>query len=123
MSPQTLDAALREELESQLRDTRDHWQRRLQAIQADRRREHGPLNPDFAEQAVERENDATLDALDARGRQELEAVDAALGRLTAGNFGLCTSCGEAIDPERLRARPTASRCFDCANAQSASPRA
>ena len=107
---------LHQELEAELRETRESWSRRLRAIQADRRRERGPLAHDFAEQAVERENDAALDGLDARGRQELAAVDAALGRIAAGTFGRCVTCEEAIDPERLRARPTASRCLACAEA-------
>jgi RNA polymerase-binding protein DksA len=120
MSAQTSNEELHRELESQLRETREGWQRRLEAIQSDRRRKNGPLDPDFAEQAVQRENDAALDALDVRGRQELEAVDGALARLAAGTYGDCVSCGEAIDPDRLRARPTASRCIGCANTRSAS---
>ena len=120
---QTPHSTLHAELEAALRETQADWQRRLSAIQADRRRQRGPLDPDFAEQAVERENDATLDALDARGRQELEAVEAALGRLAAGTYGRCVQCEEAIDPERLRARPTSSRCIACASAQTNSTRA
>jgi RNA polymerase-binding transcription factor DksA len=116
MSSQTSHSTLYAELETELRETQADWQRRLSAIQVDRRRQRGPLDPDFAEQAVERENDATLDALDARGRQELEAVEAALGRLAAGTYGRCVQCEEAIAPERLRARPTSSRCITCASA-------
>ena len=111
---QTSETELQQELEAKLRETRDHWQRRLQKIQSHRRHEDGPLDPDFEEQAVERENDGTLDALDARGRQELEAVEAALARIEAGTFGRCVTCDETIDSARLRARPTAGRCIECA---------
>lgn len=113
-APQNLDSELRQELEAKLRQTREEWERRLSAIQADRRRANGPLDPDFEEQAVERENDSTLDALDVRGREELAAVDSALRRLDAGTFGECARCGEPIAPERLRARPTAATCLPCA---------
>lgn len=113
-APQTVDAELAQELEAKLRETREEWERRLKAIEADRRRANGPLDPDFEEQAVERENDSTLDALDVRGRQELEAVESALRRLEAGTFGECARCGEPIARERLRARPTAMTCLPCA---------
>ena len=109
-------SGLHQDLETQLRETRSEWSRRLEAIQTDRRRGRGALEPDFAEQAVQRENDETLDALDARGRQELEAIDAALQRIAAGSFGVCVQCGEEIAEARLRAQPTAASCVPCAGA-------
>ena len=30
------------------------------------------------------------------------------------NHGICTHCGEDIDPKRLEALPTATRCISCA---------
>jgi DnaK suppressor protein len=42
-----------------------------------------------------------------------EAADA-LGRLDAGRYGICLSCGREIAPERLEARPMAGLCLDCA---------
>ena len=42
------------------------------------------------------------------------AVDAALGRIAAGTYGVCLRCGEAIGVDRLRARPTAELCIRCA---------
>ena len=103
------------ELETTLRENRVAWQRRLQAIQADRRHANGPLDSDLEDQAIQRENDETLDALDERGRQELAEIDGALRRLAAGTIGTCDECGEAIPPERLLASPTTSRCLPCAS--------
>ena len=90
--------------------------RRLDAIRADRRRTGEPLDPDFAEQAVQRENDETLDSLDSQGRRELLAIESALRRIETGNYGECATCGEAIPEKRLRAYPTAAQCIDCAKA-------
>jgi hypothetical protein len=40
-------------------------------------------------------------------------IDAALGRIAAGNYGLCVHCGAAIPEERLEFRPFASGCVSC----------
>jgi RNA polymerase-binding protein DksA len=106
------------ELEAKLRATREEWERRLDAIQADRRRQSAPLVADSDDQAIQRENDAALDALDARGREELAAVAAALERLAAGTFGTCLRCGAPIPAPRLRAEPTARTCIACARSES-----
>ena len=105
--------ALREENRIRLLESQAEWNHRLGAIGADRTRARGPLDPDFAEQAVQRENDATLDALDVRGRAALGAIRAALSRIESGNYGWCVACGAPIALERLRAEPTADHCIDC----------
>lgn len=105
--------ALREENRVRLLASQAEWNHRLAAIGADRTRARGPLDPDFSEQAVQRENDATLDALDGRGRAALAAIRAALSRIESGNYGWCVACGAPIALERLRAEPTADHCVDC----------
>jgi len=42
----------------------------------------------------------------------LHEVDAALERMNAGVFGLCGTCHEAIEPDRLRADPLTQFCLD-----------
>lgn len=108
--------ALHDELRTRLLASRTEWKGRLEAIRADRSHPGAPLDPDLEEQAIERENDEALDALDTRGRQALEAIDAALSRLASGTFGRCLSCDEPIPAERLRAEPTAGTCLSCATA-------
>ena len=49
----------------------------------------------------------------SRDLMEFRALDAALARLSERNFGACLDCGAEIGLERLRAQPTAVRCFDC----------
>ncbi len=52
-----------------------------------------------------------------RRRQiELGRIDAALGRISAGEFGFCVTCDEPIGKVRLRLDPSAPQCIDCAQA-------
>jgi len=70
--------SLREEIREELGRRLQQLERRQAAIRSERRREQGPLDPDWKEQVVERENDEVLDALtamrDANASQALEAV-------------------------------------------------
>ena len=52
-------------------------------------------------------------ALDDRETTEIRLVDAALARIEAGNYGLCTDCGVEIPQARLHAAPEAARCISC----------
>jgi RNA polymerase-binding transcription factor DksA len=54
--------------------------------------------------AVERDFDL---ALSAQARQQVDEIDAALGRIEAGTYGLCRVSGLPIPKERLRAIPWA----------------
>jgi DnaK suppressor protein len=46
----------------------------------------------------------------------LRKLDSALERINAGTFGVCESCSEQIEDRRLEARPTATRCIACKEA-------
>jgi RNA polymerase-binding protein DksA len=50
-----------------------------------------------------------------REREEahLVQIEGALGRIEAGTFGVCQTCGKPIAPERLEALPWATDCVDC----------
>lgn len=76
-----------------------------------------PLNPDFEEQAVEKEDDAALEAQGALISHEIGSVRRALMRIEDGSYGECVLCGNDIAPGRLAARPEASLCIDCASKQ------
>jgi RNA polymerase-binding protein DksA len=73
----------------------------------------GPVSADLAEQAAERENDDVVFALNDSLAAEIAAIDAALQRLAAGRFGICTVCGEQIERDRLDALPYAATCISC----------
>lgn len=63
-----------------------------------------------AQVATEREIEF---ALGERETAELTALDAALGRIEAGTYGVCTDCGVTIPAARLQASPEAGRCIAC----------
>lgn len=51
----------------------------------------------------------------ARRRQaKRAAIDAALARIDAGEFGYCVKCGELIAAARLDHDPAAATCIECA---------
>ncbi|MFA6272406.1 MAG: TraR/DksA C4-type zinc finger protein [Patescibacteria group bacterium] len=43
----------------------------------------------------------------------LEKTDLALERIKNGTYGDCAKCGNAIDPARLEAFPSATLCMEC----------
>ena len=52
---------------------------------------------------------ATVD----RHVDEIRAIDAALMHIAHATYGICSDCEEPIDFERLKAQPTALRCYRC----------
>lgn len=94
---------LRDELTARLARVHAHGEHRLEA-----------LPQDFAEQAVERENDEVVEALGVRLRGELAAIDAALARVAAGTYDECADCGDPIGVERRAALPLTAVCSSCA---------
>lgn len=44
---------------------------------------------------------------------DLQAIDEALARVSAGSYGTCASCGGRIALRRLRAQPAARMCLAC----------
>jgi RNA polymerase-binding protein DksA len=64
---------------------------------------------DMAAVTFDRELD---EGLEEGVRQTLEQIDAALGRIEDGTYGICQVCGKPIGDARLRARPWATLCID-----------
>jgi RNA polymerase-binding transcription factor DksA len=54
-------------------------------------------------------NKAIVQELEVR----LKNIKDALARIEAGTYGVCTQCGEAIEPARLDANPAAETCISC----------
>ena len=79
-----------------------------------------PLNPDSSEQAIEMEDDASLEGQGALVAKEIASVKRALARIEDGTYGECVRCGEDIAPARLDARPEAALCIDCARSSESS---
>ena len=90
---------------------------RLKRFQAHQHREDGALDPDFSEQAVERQNDEVVDGLEHEVRAELIKVNRALERIKEGVGGECEKCGAEINPARIEILPYATLCIVCADAE------
>lgn len=60
--------------------------------------------------------------LKERQAQMLIKIDRALGKMEEGSFGLCEQCEEALNINRLRARPVATLCISCKEEQESKER-
>ncbi|HUO54566.1 MAG TPA: TraR/DksA C4-type zinc finger protein [Rhodoblastus sp.] len=72
------------------------------------------LPADWEDQATELEGQDALEGIEKSKLQEIRQIRAALDRIAQGSYGICAKCGEPIDPKRLKALPTATRCIACA---------
>jgi len=84
---------------------------RLERITANVRRGY---QADSEERAKEMEDSEVVDALGNEAREEVKQITNALVRLDAGEYGICTRCGEPVDRDRLAVFPYAEDCIDCA---------
>ena len=100
-------AELRAALESKKREL----EARLERITANLRRGY---EADSKERAKQMEDNEVVDALGNEARDELPKINAALRRIDAGDYGVCSECGLEIDKGRLEAHPYAQECIDCA---------
>ncbi|MDH4300674.1 MAG: TraR/DksA C4-type zinc finger protein [Nitrospira sp.] len=75
------------------------------------------LQSDIESEVEERGQEETmvrlLDCLDGRAKAEIQAVDRALFKLEAGQYGRCERCGKAIPQSRLDVVPAAAMCMAC----------
>jgi RNA polymerase-binding transcription factor DksA len=98
---------IRKELKTRL----DALNRRIDTIEADLRT---APSADFEEQASETEGDQVLEGVEGSALAEAHQIHAALGRIDAGVYGECETCGEPIGEKRLEALPYAAQCIKCA---------
>ena len=106
-----------ESLERSLRDRRAELLKEVQDVRG--RDEDEPfrkLAGEVADQGDESVATTLIDTNHAavnRDLSEVRAIDRTLERIAAGSYGRCSACADAIPAERLRANPTAERCFPC----------
>lgn len=101
--------AIREQLSARYGEIRE----RLLKIEGNIRRTDQPLQADFAEQAIDVENDQVLDALDRSIRAEMTQIENTIARIDRGEYGNCEICDYPISLRRLEALPQATRCVRC----------
>lgn len=68
---------------------------------------------DWLDAALAESTLASDDAVINQDVEDVRDIKAARERLSAGSYGICMDCGEAIAYERLLAYPTAKRCIHC----------
>ncbi len=73
-----------------------------------------PTPKDWEDAAQERQGDEVLEALGVHDLAEVRQIDAALGRIEEGSYGVCMKCGEEISEARLEALPATPFCKNCA---------
>lgn len=77
----------------------------------------GSLNPDKTDRAMTSRNKNRETLLLDHIEGQLDDIDQALNRLETGTYGICTDCGENIQPARLDIMPTAALCIECQRIQ------
>jgi RNA polymerase-binding transcription factor DksA len=89
---------------------------RLTTITNDVRHTNEEIEKDWEEQATQNENNDVQDFLGNSARIEIDAIKQAISRIDSGDYDTCHTCGETINPERLKAVPFSIQCIKCASA-------
>ena len=104
---------LRSRLEmEQKRLTEELEQQKTSVRPANERREGSPFGKREEEATETLELEKRL-ALEQGIKAQLVKIEHALHKFDEGTYGLCDSCGQPIDPERLEALPYAALCLSC----------
>jgi DnaK suppressor protein len=74
-------------------------------------------NPNNADHALTSRNENREMLLLNHIQVQLADIDGALKRLKTGTYGICTDCGDNIQPGRLEIMPTAALCVVCQRVQ------
>lgn len=98
-------------VEKKLKDRKEELESLLNRVETSARQK---LDKDYEEQAIQRENEEVLTALDESLNDELEQINEALYRIENGMYGKCVNCGNEISEKRLLAIPHTSLCIECA---------
>ncbi len=72
---------------------------------------------DDADNAVAMEMENLMNALSGMEVARLRQIEDALRRIEEGTYGYCKECGEPIEEGRLLAKPFATLCISCKEAQ------
>ena len=106
--------------QTHLHQLRELLEYRRAELQADVAAATSLSSPDEARDVTDRKDAAEREqanvrdaAAEARDREELDRVVAAIARLDAGVYGDCVDCGEPIAFQRLFVQPAALRCAPC----------
>ena len=104
-------------LRTRLEEERRHLTEQLDQLEADAcptevRREGSPFGKREEEASETLELEKRL-AMGKKLSDTLARIEHTLQKYEAGTYGLCDSCGQVIEQERLEALPQASLCLKC----------
>jgi RNA polymerase-binding transcription factor DksA len=121
------EAAIRSRLEADRLHIKQEIYRQIQGDESvsstDPLLDTGGMSTDPADDADALANHERTQILVSNAQSMVEQINAALERLDAGTYGICTHCSKQIDPRRLGALPYVTSCIDCqAAAEAASIR-
>ena len=88
---------------------------RLTTITQEVRHTDEVVEKDSEEQATQNENNEVQDYLGNFARVEIAAIKQAIVRIDRGDYDICQTCGEVINPERLKILPYLAQCIKCAS--------
>ena len=103
------------DIHKKLMEQLDDLTSRLNKIEKDIHHKESPISADFAEQAIETENDEVLAALENETNETIANIKNSLKRMEEGSYGVCAVCGIKIPEERIKALPYTDKCFVCAD--------
>ncbi len=113
-----MDTTLLEEMKTRLEEEKKRLEAELSRFAKPTGGE-GEYTTTFQDMGSERdENTSEVEeyvdnlGLEANLEGQLHATSEALSRVAEGSYGKCQKCGVAINPERLKAYPSASTCTE-----------
>ncbi|MGH7322788.1 MAG: TraR/DksA family transcriptional regulator [Candidatus Rokuibacteriota bacterium] len=109
----TLDRRTVKEIERFLNEMLVRLRESVRSVVSERRTGDTEGMADMTVQAAETLHDEIQVALVDRRSRQVAQINAALERLSRGDYGICHDCEEFIGLPRLRAVPFAQRCSPC----------
>ena len=108
-----MDRNLLDMFAEQLRWQRKQYLDEFRRAEADLESIAEERESELEEHAQEEQSARLLKRMDDRTLHAVREIDAALGRVLKGNYGICEACGDTIMIARLRALPATRYCTDC----------
>jgi len=118
MQPINTVRAIRDRLHARRREVLLHYKRVLALAEEEQQPE-----AELVDAANEQWDVRVLSRLSDSDARTLSQIVEALHRLQSGRYGVCVTCDEMIEHDRLVVLPEAARCFGCAREGERSRRA
>ena len=113
-----MDTAIKKAMKKKLLEMKEQILRQLISESDEFQEIVDDMEPkDLADIAADDIDRRILEVLGSQEIRRLQLIDAALGRIENGHYGICMSCGKKIPDERLRAIPYAILCIECKSSE------